>query len=380
MILLIIAGIDEFTIVLQSRVEIMNIEDWQDIAQMLIDEFISLSLLEDVLDTTFSTDNNKSNPAGYTSAIHVTNKPYYLSIAYHEFYVNMGVIVKFSAWAWAEYQANYLKKYSVNITLSKFLNMINSSIYDFRLSRVDVAIDYKNYFEDNFLDVLNDDIASEKIKVVNENNIKSFHSSSSIKTNNKISSIYLGSKKANTRVFMRIYNKKKEQIEKNGFRLSEAKKCDSWIRFEASFRTVYAHKITEELIKTNDYIKSLINIFLNKYRFFDVQNDKYCDYTEDLIQLLENPSQNILRCESPRDNSISQSIRYLILDSGLFTTFVKVFLLWGDEAEKKLLSFLREAYKAQKKDILNKREIIAFVKKHSDLKNTDFSNYLSTIL
>ena len=368
---------------MQSNVEIMNIEDWRDIAEMIIDEFIELSQIEDVLATKLKSDSTKTNPAGYTNAIHATDKPFYLAIAYHEFYLNMGIVVKFSAWAWAEYQSNYYNLHSDHITLSEFLKMIESNIYSFRLSRIDIAVDYKNYYDSDFLDILYENIKDNVIKVVNINGTKSYKSSSAITTDNRITTVYLGSRKSNnTRSFLRIYDKKQEQIDKNGFRLSEAKKCDSWIRFEASFRTVYAHKITEELLKTNDYIKSLINIFLNKYRFFDVQNDKYCDYTEDLIQLLENqnPSQNILRCESPRDNSISQSIRYLILDSGLFTTFVKVFLLWGEDAEKKLLSFLRETYNAQKKDIVSKREIVAFAKKHSDLKNTNFSDYLSTIL
>ena len=222
-------------------------------SETLIDEFIELSQIEDVLSTKLKSDSTKTNPAGYTNAIHATDKPFYLAIAYHEFYLNMGIVVKFSAWAWAEYQSNYYNLHSVHITLSEFLKMIESNIYSFRLSRIDIAVDYKNYFESNFLDTLNEDIKNNVIKVVNVNDIKSFQSSSAITNDNKISTIYLGSRKSNTRSFLRIYDKKQEQLNNNGFRMAEAKECESWIRFEASYRSIYAHKVTDELIKTNNY-------------------------------------------------------------------------------------------------------------------------------
>ncbi|EKC59164.1 replication initiation factor family protein, partial [human gut metagenome] len=65
-------------------------------------------------------------------------------------------------------------------------------------------------------------------------------------------SIYIGSRAENAQSLLRVYDKKSEQISNNGFRLDEALQCDSWVRFEASYRGNYAHQITEQLEHITD--------------------------------------------------------------------------------------------------------------------------------
>ena len=64
-----------------------------------------------------------------------------------------------------------------------------------------------------------------------------------------IETVYIGSKKENTKALCRIYDKRLEQINKNGFRLDEALACDDWTRFEISYRGTYAWQCAEQLNK-----------------------------------------------------------------------------------------------------------------------------------
>jgi len=56
----------------------------------------------------------------------------------------MGVIVKFSAYAWHSYQQRYESKFNEPIHLHTFLKMISSDEYTFRLSRIDICCDFYN--------------------------------------------------------------------------------------------------------------------------------------------------------------------------------------------------------------------------------------------
>ena len=380
MIKLIQVSVDEFTLVLQPDIEVSSLEEWEFTANAMISEFIKLSRIEEVLGK-LGKDDTKTNPSGYNTALHVLDKPYYLSIGYHTIYARMGVIIKLSSYSWCTYQAEYNNLYGEELTLSKFLHMIESSLYSYRLSRIDIAVDYKDYYEDHFLDSLYEALSNNNIKVVDSDNKTSYKTSSVIVKDNNINTIYLGSRKTNSRKFLRIYDKRLEQIDNNGFNLLEAKKCKfSWIRIEASFRDSYSHHITHILNTCNDYSTTLLSIFLDKYRFIDVQEDKYCPWTDDLIKLLDDPDKKILRIENPRDNSIARRIMHLINDSGLFSTMEKVRQIWGENSDLILFMFLLKVYKSQRKKLSTNREILAFVRKHFDLHNIDFRDYLKTVL
>jgi len=96
---------------------------------------------------------------------------------------------------------------------------------------------------------------------------------------------------------------------------------DNWVRFEASFRGKYAHQITESLltgVSGHDELQRLIaHKMCDKYQFFDPVKDDVTDFTEDLLGIAQGSNFSHLRAESPRDNSLRQSIRYLITNAGL---------------------------------------------------------------
>lgn len=84
-------------------------------------------------------------PEGYTVGYTFGNSPFYFITAYHEAFQKMGVIVKFSSYAWQEYQKRFKSVYGYNINLHSFFQLIESDLYDFRLSRIDPCVDFFNH-------------------------------------------------------------------------------------------------------------------------------------------------------------------------------------------------------------------------------------------
>src|SRR5699024_12477993 len=72
------------------------------------------------------------------------NAPFYFCTAYHEAFTKMGVIVKFSAYAWHEYQKRYEETCDESIHLHTFFKLIDSNDYTYILSRIDICCDFFN--------------------------------------------------------------------------------------------------------------------------------------------------------------------------------------------------------------------------------------------
>lgn len=135
--------IDEFTVVLQPSSTEFDIEEWTDWkAHDLINTFLIKSKLT-MLFSDFA-EADVSLPSGYNIGYSFNNSPFYLAIAYHSIFVKMGVIVKFSAYAWDQYKKRYAEYFNEPMHIHTFFRMIDAEDYNFRLSRVDIAIDYKN--------------------------------------------------------------------------------------------------------------------------------------------------------------------------------------------------------------------------------------------
>lgn len=138
---MIIIGIDQFTLILQPTID-FEFDEWVDIAHEMINEFLERSLLIKLYGK-FS-KNTSQNPQGYNTCYSFDNVPFYLVIGYHSFQPSMGVIIKFSAHAWADYQDEYKQNIGQTINIQTFLQSIQSNIYSMRLSRVDLCVDFIN--------------------------------------------------------------------------------------------------------------------------------------------------------------------------------------------------------------------------------------------
>lgn len=135
--------VDQFTLVLQPTSFEFDFDEWSD---WKADDLINTFLIKSKLPTLFG----KIEPSdggllkNYTEGYTFENIPFYFRIAYHPIYIRMGISVYFSAYAWSEYRKRYEETFHKPIHLHTFFNLINSNDYSYRLSRIDMAIDFKN--------------------------------------------------------------------------------------------------------------------------------------------------------------------------------------------------------------------------------------------
>lgn len=371
------AIVDEFTLTLLPTKE-SNSQEWDKNRNVMIQTFIHLSKLEMVYGTTAQAD--KSKQAGYTDSLIFPDKPL-LSISWHKIFNNMGVCVHFSALAWTMYQTNYLKMYHECINVADFLRMVQSEGYVTRLSRIDFVADYKNFPSSASPDAIYRGIIEKKLIVRNCENRKVRLRKEALNKEGYYRTVYLGSRKSNTRCFCRIYDKKEEQIQTMGHYYQEAMNCDSWVRYEIVFRNIYAQQITEELLNnvhTDNELQSFIaQKITEKYQFYEADASEPTNYTKVLLEVIGNHKFPLLNNPSPRDNDLIASIKYLRTNSGLYSVLYKVSRIWGDDAEKELLELLYLEYKEKyKKDISKNKDIFLWLKKHHDnLKNDNLNDY-----
>lgn len=363
----ILLGIDELTVVLSNTSPLFQgLAEWEKRAESMIKEFSQLADLERIFGKQKELEG--SPPQGYTVAYQYGDNPFYFAVAYHPSCPKMGAIVKFSAHSWAV----YCQRGETNI--KRFLASIQSKSYRIRLSRVDFTVDYQNW--NIFVNDIYHKLDNKCLEIHNHKGKVNYSEITAYEINGKVSTFYVGSRKTGTRLFLRVYDKKAEQIEKKGFRFKEALNTTSWVRFEAVFKGDYAHQLTDIIMKTGEEkLADLIaDKIAEKYRFYDLESKEYTDFTK---ALLEKPKGNFprLRLESPRDNELTDSLIHLVYGSGLFPVLYKIDEIWGNESSIKLLKCLHEIYKddyAPNDDIRlwlkNHKEILAKQSLEDDLK------------
>lgn len=352
----ILVGVDELTAVLMSAMIYADgLAGWEAKAEKMIKEFARLANLEGIFGKQKELESKP--PQGYATAYQYGNNPFYFAVAYHPSHPKMGVVVKFSAYSWAV----YCQKNGTDI--KKFLHSVQSDYYCVRLSRVDFTVDYQNW--DISVDDIYHKLINKQLEIHNHKDEVNHSGITAYEDNGKASTFYVGSKKTGTRLFLRVYDKKKEQIEQKGFRYKEAVNTDSWVRFEAVFKGDYAHQLTDIIMKTDEEkLAGLIaDKVAEKYRFYDLESKDNTDFTKALI---EKSKGNFLRLrmESPRDNDFIRSFIHLVNGSGLFPAMYKCDETWGIKSSLALLKCLYDIYVY---DYIPNEDVQLWLKKYRNL-------------
>lgn len=369
-------NIDEITLTVLPKKKIY-IENWNKYANGIIFRFIKSSKVDVVFNGQLQ-EMVSGRLQGYSRSYNLGAKDYYFAMAYNENHPTMGVCIRFSARAWAVYQSKYKKLYKREIILSDFLQMVNSSCDEIvRMSRVDMTVDYFNY--DINISELCKRLQDGTIIVQDDKGRKRIQNIDFIGKNNKIGTIYVGSRKANTRTFLRIYDKRDEQLCMNGYRKKEALDCASWIRFEAVYKGKYAHIISNTLLTNKmtaeGFEKYIAQIITQKYRFFDVDKEEYIECTKKILEVSNGSNMPVLYCPSLRDNELKRNIEHIKYGSGLYSTLYKIGQLYGEEAINEFWIYLMECYKKEK--WMSKamyKEISLWLKKHEELREGRLSD------
>lgn len=360
-----LVSVDEFSLVLFLPTEEVC-ENWVKAAYFMINEFIELSKIELLLGKVI--DTNEKKPKAYSQALTIENVPYYFAIAFHDIFQHMGILVRFTGQAWAVYQQKYYEHFGKRINIAEFLKMIDSLLYTYRLSRIDLTADYINYGDLSPHTIYNK-LIDETYCVLDHNGKNTKRKISAVQNDMETETFYIGSRKENSQLLLRVYNKKAEQINTNGFRLNEALECENWSRFEVSFRGTYAHQITEQFENINSDIELsqfIASKICDKYRFADVSTGSYTDFTNGLLALVGNSDYPALRTENPANNNLNKSIAHIISGSGLFPVCYKVGMIWGIKAEKELFQMLYDVYdRYYRKEFDKKPQIHSWLKKNA---------------
>lgn len=364
-------SIDEATIIVRPDSEqLTSMTSWKDEAEQIILYIYHRLFCCENLGTLIS---EKTHPAGYQTSYSIEKIPYFLRLAYHEAFPTMGIIIKFSASALDYYRQNHKKETNQEIDISDILQILENKNWDVHLSRIDFVADYLNY---NFnVNELYQKIKNQNIIVRNQNKIRQSFNLEGLEKNGMVSTFYVGSRRKNVSTFLRVYDKKTEQFEKNGLKLHIAKDLDSWIRFEAVFKKDYARQISEILKKINskeELHKLIANKILEKFCFIDSSTHELTNFSHDLLKLESNFPALISR--NSRNNALSASIMYHLNNSGLLPLFFKIQYIWGKEALTQFLVTLVDYFEAYYSP---NRDAITWLNKHGLLlKELDFYEFL----
>lgn len=337
-------GVDEITLVLQlpsARKSMLLSSEWKDLAEHMLWQFEEQSGIRNIFgEKTYE----KKAPEGYTVAYRYGEHSFYFAVAYHDYQSNMGVIVKFSAQSLDFYlQETGLKLY-------EFLQNITHPEYSQRLSRIDLTADYID--EDIDITEIYQTLMDSKVALFREQENKKTGEMQFRKVPMKyegflkgqeVPTIYIGSPKSDSR--LRIYDKKREQMERKGTKLEKALSCKGWIRFEAVMRNEYAHQLSSELlnIKTDtEYVNLIALTISQKYRFMEVDNGvagNPTEYTQLLLNCLCN-NQFRLKAASTRNYELARNIAYIFYGSGIMNALYKLKSIWGSDAVIGIMEYI----------------------------------------
>ncbi len=321
---------DEFTLVLQYKNGsiIKNECDWDYIANKIIDIFASKLDLEQILG---KKEVEKTAPLGYKVAYKYGQHDFYFSIAYHPLHRNMGICVKFSAQSLGYYTRES------NLAIYEIIKISESGNYTIRLSRVDLTVDYIDYDID--ISKLYFDYVNKKVLIYQELEDKNGHNilrlcnlkCSGIISEEKINTLYIGSNQSKVR--LRVYDKKLEQLQKKGNYLDRAIQCESWVRFEVVFKSDFAHQITDKLLvikNQNELINLIASLICQKFTFYHEESKEVMGFSQELKRLVLNKSKKI-KSAKVNNYSLISDLVYHNKNSGLMSLMYKIQSIWGEK-------------------------------------------------
>lgn len=330
-------SVDELTLVLQApiadKIDFEDASDWIRKAENIITTFENLAK--------FATIFGKKQvqikaPAGYKVCYSYGEHNFYFAVAYNPESWNMGVICKFSA----ESLHFYLLKTGWQVY--EFLQAIKSDEYEMRLSRIDFDVDF---FDERFtVNSIYEKLKAQKLKVYLQKqrqgksilaekhlNYRGFNRSGKVET------LYINSPRSD--VNCRIYNKKLEEIELKKSDMETAIK-HKWVRFEAVFKSEYAHNLTEKILQLSA-AKQLNDLILTCWtqKFYFMIADKPAVFTQKMLDAIEDGSYKLYG-HLPVDNDLLNRFDYLLKNSGTISTLYKILSIWGNKDLKKAIKYM----------------------------------------
>lgn len=327
----------------------------------------------------------KTNLQGYNTTFEFDGAEF-VTFAYHSEIVKNGIAFKISATSLANYlrlhQAFYDEEIESYYLINKLLSAADKHGLIPKLSRIDIAadfIDFGDEYETSNIDKLLDskDLII-KSKQKSKKTGKEYYSQNrtthnSIKNDGVVNTIYIGKKNSRTG-FLRIYNKKVEQISKFGRNLKLAQECKSWTRLESVLKQDYSIEFTKHIRNvenTKQFVELLATFFNKRYTFFDKTNNKtlFSKYLEQHNNLDIN-----IRTKNFRHNDIDKIVASTIDPNGQFQSIL--FKLRAVEGTEATLEYLKQALEFNYYEYEPSESVSKFAK--CAIKNKDATDKISS--
>lgn len=332
-------SVDELTLVLQATVDdkiaIEKASDWIGKAETIITTFEGLAKFASIFG---EKQTQTKAPAGYTTCYTYGDHSFYFALAYNPENLSMGIVCKFSA----ESLHYYLHKAKWQVY--DFLQAVKSDEYEMRLSRVDLDVEF---FDERFtVNSIYTKLKAKKLEVYlqkqqqgkiifSKKNLhyRGFNKSGLVET------LYINSPRSS--VSCRIYDKQKEEIELNKSDLATALE-HKWVRFEAVFKSDYAHNLTEKMLQLStpkELSDLILNCWTQKFYFVQASDGKPAVYTQKMLAAMKDNSFKLYG-RIPTDNDLLKRFKYLIKSSGTVSTLYKIWAVFGEENLENAVNYI----------------------------------------
>ncbi|MDE3733306.1 replication initiation factor domain-containing protein [Streptococcus suis] len=307
--------------------------------------------------------------AGYNQCIDFDS--FNILLCYHSDVPSMGIYLKFSGQGLKEYMKMRDERgdpISYIELVQQFMKIKDYFGGEARVSKVDFAIDFID--EGLNVDYIHKELQQSSIQSVvfdkKSNKLNLRKNNSNISThavNNEVQTIYVGSRKnKGNSLLLRIYDKKIEQINKRGIYYIQAKNCNNWVRFEASFRQKYAHQIGEDILRCNSNSELAGLIFrrmTDKYQFYH-NNGKPWILTKVMLAYSDS-NYDLLQSQPSRKNDLVTTYLYLLKSSGLLSFMFKIQNIYDDPV---IDEFFFATYQYFEKEYQPSKDTLSFLHKN----------------
>lgn len=338
-------GIDELNIVLQPVHEDigddLGLLTWPDLATYII------GAAADALNfgAVFGLARELSKrPAGYGEAVTYGEHGFYLAAAFNPGSPSQGVLFTFSAQSLAWWRER------TGCETWELLQLVQrQDLFTVRVSRIDLTADFLDEgmsVQAIYDDLLSGDLVGQRRQIGKGGTVqirpwdwkpRGYFSDGEART------IYLGSQAKNTGGFLRVYDKRAEQMETKGTHLDKAQACADWVRLEARLMGKNAHSFGYELERctSDDEMKCLIaHVFTDRYIFRDTTSGALASWSAALAAAAGNPSAVLLSAPSTRNHDLAAKLDHVADSSGLISLLHRVRGIWGNDAPEALMAYL----------------------------------------
>lgn len=368
-------GVDELNFVLlpvhEDIGDDLGLFTWPDIAAYLIET--AADALE--FGAVFGTARELSKrPAGYGEAVTYGEHGFYLGAAFNPGSPSMGVIFTFSAQALAWWRERTGREAWEMLQLVQ-----RQDLYTVRVSRIDLTADFLDdgiSVQAIYDGLLSGGLIGQRRQIGKGGTVQLrpwAWNPHGIVSNGEVRTMYLGSRAKNTGGFLRVYDKRSEQLETRGTHLDKAQACADWVRFEARLSGKNAHSFGYELeqcTSDDDMKRLLAHVFSDRYIFRDADSGNLAPWSAALAAAAGNPSAVLLSSPSTRNHDLAAKLDHVAESSGLVSLLHRARGVWGDGAPEAIMAYLL----ALADDRCPNRETRAWVNSYADVYRRDFSS------